>query len=82
MGSLTKQFDHSATTSHMLSAEIDMLACSQCDGPMRLKRVLPCILQDAGTETRVLECASCGASFTRTLRLQGNSAPTKRGGLD
>jgi hypothetical protein len=72
MGSLAKQFDHSATTSHML-------AMRRADA---IEARVAFILQDAGTETGIFECASCGASFTRTLRSQGNSAPTKRGGLD
>ena len=71
MNSLKEQFDPfgSDDVSLMLSAETQMiLACSQCNRPMRLKRVLPSILREVGIETGVFECAGCGASFTRTLR--------------
>jgi hypothetical protein len=49
MSFLTEQFDHFGTTSHLMSsAETYILACSQCNRPMRLKRVLPSILREVG----------------------------------
>jgi hypothetical protein len=70
MSSLTERFDRFGTTSRLMSsAETNILACSRCNRPMRLTRVLPNILREVGIETAVFECAGCGASFTRTLRL-------------
>ncbi len=70
MGCLPEPLDHLGMSAYMISsAEIDVLACSQCNGPMRLTRVLPSILADAGVQARVSECTGCGASLTRTSRL-------------
>ena len=69
MSSLTEQFDHFGMSHLMSSAETQMiLACSRCNRPMRLTRVLPSILREVGIETGVFECAGCGTSFTRTMR--------------
>jgi hypothetical protein len=69
MGSLTEQFDDLGMNAYMMSsAEIEVLACSQCSGPMRLTRVFPSILADASVQAGVFECTGCRASLTRTSR--------------
>jgi hypothetical protein len=43
--------------------------CPKCDVPIRLMRVVPCILPlETGVETRVFACAECATIVSRTAR--------------
>jgi ribosomal protein S27AE len=49
---------------------LDAPFCPDCNVPMELARIMPTALpKEGGAETQVYECGRCGATVTRTVRL-------------